>query len=50
MAVLIELKNLKDANNMKQYEHDLTLVFWFVVHLEDLNLAQTLLLNEFLLK
>lgn len=35
---------------MKQYEHDITLVFWFAIHLENLDLAQLLLDKEFLLK
>ena len=35
---------------MKQYELDLTLAFWFAVHLEDLPTAQILMKEEFLLK
>lgn len=35
---------------MKQYELDLTLAFWFAIHLEDLKTAQALMEEEFLLK
>ena len=34
----------------KQYELDLTLAFWFAVHMEDLPTAQALMQEEFLLK
>jgi hypothetical protein len=48
--VLDELESIKRSGQQKAYEHDLTLVFWFAVHLENLGLAQALLENEFLLK
>ena len=35
---------------MKQYELDLTLAFWFAMHLEDIETARALMEEEFLLK
>jgi len=48
--VLEELQIIKNSGQQKIYEHDLTLVFWFAIHLENLELAQALLDKEFLLK
>ena len=47
---MADLDKLKVATTLKQYEHDLTLVFWFALHLEDLPLVKALLNQEFLLK
>jgi hypothetical protein len=35
---------------VKQYELELTLAFWFAIHLEDLASARLLMQEEFLLK
>ena len=48
--VLSELRVIRDTQSMKQYELDLTLAFWFAVHLEDLPTARVLMQEEFLLK
>lgn len=44
------LKDLKGSSTIKQFELDLTLAFWFAIHLEDLKAANELLEQEFLLK
>lgn len=38
-AMLQELKNIKNTVNQRTYEQDLTLAFWFAIHLEDLDLC-----------
>jgi hypothetical protein len=48
--VLTELDIIKSDTDKKNYEHDLTLVFWFAVHLEDFNMVTALVNREFLLK
>jgi len=48
--VLDELERIKNAGDQKNYEHDLTLAFWFAIHIEDLAMAQALIEREFLLK
>lgn len=49
-AALEELNISKKSGQTKQYDHDLTLAFWFAIHLEDLRLAQTLVAEAHLLK
>jgi hypothetical protein len=34
--VVSEIRKLKETSSVKQYELDLTLAFWFAIHLEDL--------------
>lgn len=48
--VIQEIRNIKNTCSLKQYELDLTLAFWFAVHLEDLPTASALLEEDFLLK
>ena len=48
--VVSEIRKLKETSSVKQYELDLTLAFWFAIHLEDLKTAQALMEEEFLLK
>jgi hypothetical protein len=38
-ATVQELAKNKKSGQPKLYEHDLTLAFWFAIHLEDLRLA-----------
>lgn len=48
--VLEDLDGIKKSSSQKAYEHDITLCFWFAVHLEDLELVQGLLEKEMLVK
>jgi hypothetical protein len=48
--VLDEILKIKRTESVKQYELDLTLAFWFAIHLEDLKTVQVLMQQEFLLK
>ena len=48
--VLDEILKIKHTESVKQYELDLTLAFWFAIHLEDLKTVQVLMQQEFLLK
>lgn len=45
-----ELEKVKLSKDAKVYEHTVTLVFWFAIHLENLGLCQLLIDKEFLLK
>jgi hypothetical protein len=45
-----ELDKIKVTEETKTYEHELTLVFWFATHLENLQIAGSLMTREFLLK
>lgn len=47
---MLELNRDKESKSTKQFELDMTLAFWFAVHLEDLPTAQALMKNEFILK
>lgn len=49
-ALMQELDRMKVTEEIKTYEHELTLVFWFATHLEDLKIASALMNREFLLK
>jgi hypothetical protein len=49
-GLLNELDRIKTSEETKTYEHDITLVFWFAIHLENLNIAGALVKREFLLK
>ena len=48
--VVDEIRSSKASLSAKQYELDLTLAFWFAIHMEDLETAQALMSEEFLLK
>lgn len=48
--VVNEIRLAKATMSAKQYELDMTLAFWFAVHMEDLPTAQALMQEEFLLK
>jgi len=41
--VLDEILQIKRSESVKQYELDLTLAFWFSIHLEDLKTVQVLM-------
>ena len=41
-AVMTELEIIKEHETKRNYEHWLTLVFWFATHLEDYNMALSL--------
>mmetsp|Transcript_23322 Transcript_23322/g.22953 ORF Transcript_23322/g.22953 Transcript_23322/m.22953 type:complete len:127 (+) Transcript_23322:155-535(+) len=45
-----ELKKIKEVASEKDFNYELTMAFWFAVHLEDLELASILVDSSILLK